>query len=62
MTNQEDTKPGVKTSEFWLALAVTIAGAISAVYAEAEWAQALGIVASGLASAGYSFARAQVKR
>lgn len=56
-----ETKPGIKTTEFWLALIVTIGGAVAAVYTEAPWAKVLGLVASALASAGYSFSRAQVK-
>lgn len=55
-------KPGIKSTEFWLALIVTVLGAVATVYAEAEWAKVGGIVAAALSSAGYSFARAQVKR
>lgn len=54
-------KPGLKTSEFYMAMAVVILGAVASVYAEAEWAQAAGMIAAALASAGYGFARSKVK-
>jgi len=57
-----ETRPGLKTTEFWLALAVTLLGAVAGIYAEAQWAQVAGIVAAALASAGYGFQRASVKR
>jgi len=56
-----ETKPGIKTSEFWLAFAVTLAGAFAAAYSSEPWAQAISITAAALASAGYSFARANTK-
>lgn len=54
-------KAGIKTTEFWLAMVVALAGALAAVYADAEWAKVAGMVAAALASAGYGFARAQTK-
>jgi hypothetical protein len=54
-------KAGIKTTEFWMAVAVTVAGAVAAVYAEADWAKVAGAVAAALASAGYGFSRSQVK-
>lgn len=59
MTNN---RPGIRTTEFWLALIVTALGAVASVYAEADWAKVAGIVAAALSSAGYSFSRAQVKK
>lgn len=55
-------KPGLATSEFYMALAVVLLGALASVYAEQEWAKAAGMVAAALASAGYGFARSQVKK
>lgn len=55
-------KPGYSTTEFWLALIVTVGGVLSSIYADAEWAQALGAVAAALASAGYGFSRASAKK
>jgi len=54
-------KAGIKTTEFWLAAAVAVMGAVAAVYADADWAKVAGAVAAALASAGYGFARSQVK-
>lgn len=54
-------KAGIKSTEFWLAAVVAVAGALAAVYSEAEWAQVAGLVAAALASAGYGFSRSQVK-
>jgi len=59
---QEPPKPGVKTTEFWLALAVVVIGAVVAAYPQSPLAQVFGVVASALTAAGYGFARAQVKR
>ncbi len=55
-------KPGLKTSEFYMAMAVVLLGALASVYADAEWAKAAGMVAAALASAGYGFARSKVKQ
>jgi Ser/Thr protein kinase RdoA (MazF antagonist) len=54
-------KPGLKSSEFWMATVVVSLGAVASVYAEAEWAKAVGMIAAALASAGYGFSRARVK-
>jgi len=56
-----ETKPGIKTTEFWLALFVAVCGGLSAVYIEDDWAKILGVLASALSSVGYGIARAQVK-
>jgi len=56
-----EAKPGVKTTEFWLATAVALMGALAAVFVEAEWARVAGMVAAVLSSAGYGFSRARVK-
>ena len=54
-------KAGIKTTEFWLAVVVALAGALAVVYADAEWAKVAGMVAAALASAGYGFARSKTK-
>lgn len=55
-------KPGIRTTEFWLALIVALLGAFASIYAEGDWAKVAGMVAAALASAGYGFARSSVKR
>lgn len=59
---KNNTRPGLKTTEFWLALAVTIGGAVAAVYAETDIGRVAGMVAAALAAAGYGFTRANLKR
>lgn len=54
-------KAGIKSTEFWLAVIVALAGALATVYADSEWAQVAGMVAAALASAGYGFSRSKVK-
>ena len=54
-------KAGIKTTEFWLAMIVALAGALAVVYADAEWAKVAGMVSMALASAGYGFSRSQTK-
>lgn len=55
-------KPGLKTTEFWLALLVTASGIAATVWSSKPWAQALGMFSSALTAAGYAFARAHVKK
>lgn len=55
-------RPGIRTTEFWLALAVAVLGGLASVYAEHEWAKVAGIIAAALASLGYGICRATVKR
>lgn len=55
------SKPGIKSTEFYMAMAVVLLGALASVYAEQEWAKAAGMVAAALASAGYGFARSKIK-
>lgn len=55
-------RPGINTTEFWLALIVAVAGALSSVYVEAEWAKVAGIIAAALASMGYGMSRAASKQ
>lgn len=54
-------KPGIKTTEFWMALGVVLCGALAATFASAQWAQVAGMTAAPLTSAGYGFARSQAK-
>ena len=54
-------KPGIKTTEFWLALGVVVLGAIASVYTDSDWAKVAGTAASALAAAGYGFARTAAK-
>jgi hypothetical protein len=58
-------KPGYKTSEFWLTLAVTIIGALmsSGILADGHIAMKVaGLAMSTLAALGYTASRANVKR
>jgi hypothetical protein len=55
-------KPGIKTSEFWLALAVTAGVAVATVYEDIPVARIIGLVAAALTSAGYGLSRAIAKR
>ena len=55
-----DPKPGIKTTEFWLGMVVVVFSAVSVVYAQ-PWAKVAGLVAMGLAAAGYSLSRGQAK-
>jgi hypothetical protein len=58
----DPAKPGVRTTEFWIALAATAACAVSAVYATQPWAQAVGAVGAALVASGYGLQRSAVKR
>lgn len=54
-------KSGIKSTEFWLAMVVALAGALATVYVDAEWAKVAGMIAAALASAGYGFSRSKTK-
>ncbi len=54
-------KPGIKTTEFYIALAVVVLGALPQVYDSSDIAQLGGLIAMALASAGYGFARSKAK-
>ena len=59
-----NTKPGFKTSEFWLAAAAQIVGLVIAsgiVAPESSWERIAGLVTMALATLGYSASRSQVK-
>jgi hypothetical protein len=59
------TKPGYKTTEFWLALAsqvVSILLASGLIETGSSWDQIIGIVASVLTALGYGVARGIAKR
>lgn len=63
-----DTKPGFKTTEFWLSTAAMIVGLVlaSGIFSpddpsSAKILQALGLVSSILASLGYTAGRAHTK-
>jgi len=58
-------KPGYKTTEFWLAVTAAAVGFAIASGAFAEGGQiarGMALIASALASAGYSHSRGQAKR
>lgn len=60
-----ETKPGWKTTEFWLASAATIIGLVVAsgvVESGGTWDKVVGLVAAALTSMGYSASRAGVKK
>ncbi len=56
-----ETRPGIRTTEFWLALIVVLGGELSAAYSSQPWAQVVGHVAAALSALGYGFSRARVK-
>ena len=61
-----DVKPGFRTSEFWLTLGAYVVAAALLIMEATELVHTggyavLGVVAAGLASMGYSAARAKTK-
>jgi hypothetical protein len=54
-------RPGIMTTEFWLALAVAVMGGLAAAFSDREWAKVAGVIAAAISSVGYGVARAQVK-
>lgn len=65
MRNPMEVKPGYKTTEFWLSAATAIVGILfaSGVFpAESGGEKILGIIASVLASVGYTVSRGMAKK
>lgn len=63
--NAPASKPGYRTTEFWLTAAAAVTGLLISsgiVPTESAWAEALGLVAAALASMGYSVSRGAAKR
>jgi sugar (pentulose or hexulose) kinase len=54
-------KPGYKTTEFWLALAAQLVGALMVMFDDGAAGKALGAVAAALSSMGYSYSRGKAK-
>lgn len=59
---KKPVKPGIATSEFWLAFLATLLCGLSVAYATQPWAQAVGVVGCTLSTMGYGFARSIAKR
>lgn len=58
------TKPGYKTTEFWITVVVALTGlamASGAIHEGSGWDKAIGLIASTLAAMGYSASRGNVK-
>lgn len=59
------TKPGYKTTEFWLSVLAILVGAVSAsgvLPAEGPWQQVLGVATTALVALGYTGARLTIKK
>lgn len=54
-------RPGWKTTEWYLALAVAVMGGLATAFADKEWAKVAGVLAAALASVGYGMSRAATK-
>jgi len=60
-----ETKPGIKTTEFWLSLGVTIVSLLIAsgtFPVDSQYVQIASAIAAALSQGGYTFARTQAKR
>jgi hypothetical protein len=60
-----ETKPGYKTTEFWMSLIAVAIGAVQAsgmVPMEGPWGQILGMVTAALVALGYTGARLSMKK
>lgn len=59
------TKPGYKTTEFWLSVLAVVVGAVSAsgiLPSEGPWQQVLGVATTALVALGYTGARLTIKK
>ena len=64
MSEETKTRPGYKTTEFWLAFAATIASTLFAsgvISAGGKFEAVLGLIASTLTALGYTVVRAKAK-
>jgi hypothetical protein len=54
-------KPGIRTTEFWLSIVVTVLGAVAAQGGDSVEVKVAGLVLAGLAAFGYAQARGKAK-
>lgn len=60
-----ETKPGYKTTEFWMSLIAVAIGAVQAsgvVPMEGPWGQVMGMITAALVALGYTGARLSMKK
>lgn len=55
-------RPGIRTTEFWLALIVAIGGMAAATWSTNPVAQVAGMISAALSSMGYGISRASSKK
>ena len=55
-------KTGLKTTEFLMTFVVAVLTGLAGAFAEKQWAQIAGIVASAITAAWYTKSRSDVKR
>jgi hypothetical protein len=58
----EQPKPGIKTTEFWVAISVAFLGATALVFTDNPWAQVGGLFAASVGGGTYILSRGNVKR
>jgi len=54
-------KPGIATTEFWLAMAVALMGGLAVAFVDSPWAKVAGVVSAALSSLGYGYQRTALK-
>ena len=55
-------KPGIKTTEFFIALLVVVLGGLPQAFPDGDpWVKMAGIIGAALTAAGYGFVRAKTK-
>ena len=63
MPDTTPVKPGLKSTEFWITICITILGAALALMPEGHWSHGVaGAVLAGLAGMGYSVSRGLAKK
>ena len=66
MSSNESTpssvKPGIQSTEFWMAMFVVLAGTLASVYTDQQWAKVAGTLSATLMAMGYGFQRMRVKQ
>ena len=61
MSDNNQPKAGIKTTEFWLSLVATVLCGVAASYADQTWGQMAGVIGAALITMGYGASRAKAK-
>ena len=55
------SKPGIKTTEFWLTILVIVGSGLGSIFGDAEWVKVVSLFVGALSAMGYAQSRGRAK-